>query len=341
MTLLAARIAALLLVLAAPAAGDPVPTVAAPPAASAERTAAAERTAGAAAAAPMFPVAVATPRPAVRPDAEEAPSCTGDGRVCIRPGSYLGDVCRAIEGAAAAAALDPGFFARLLWRESLFDANAVSPAGAQGIAQFMPGTAALRGLEDAFNPAEAIVASATYLAELEARFGNLGLAAAAYNAGEGGASRYLSGSSGLPGETRAYVLAITGWPARAWREAVEGGEVPAPDLSLDPERPFHEACLAKGRGWRGLSAPRPNLEPWAVVVAGQVTRAAAERRAAGLTSGSAAPLAGERIDYTRERLPGMRQARHFAQVGRGSRAEADALCAALRARGVSCIVRRN
>ena len=321
----ALRLAALLCALAAPLAGEP--------AAQSPLNEAGLQADG----------APAGPRPRPRPTAGDDAAgrfCTADGEVCIAPETFAADLCRAIEAAAGAVALDPGFFARLLWRESLFDPGAVSHAGAQGIAQFMPGTARLRGLADPFDPAQAIVASAVYLKELEGRFGNLGLAAAAYNAGEAGLARYLAGAGALPGETRAYVLAITGHPASAWRAAIEGGPRLAPDLALEPERPFAEACLARAQG-RGIPAFRPTLMPWAVVVAGQESREAAERRARVLGEGRGAPLAGERIDYTHERFPGMRVARHFAQVGRETRAEAEALCARLRAAGAGCIVRRN
>src|ERR1700730_1595281 len=78
------------------------------------------------------------------------------------------------------------FFTRLIWQESRFDPAAVSPAGAQGIAQFMPQTAAMRGLTNAFEPLQALRESASYLRELRLTFrGNLGLATAAYNAGPG------------------------------------------------------------------------------------------------------------------------------------------------------------
>lgn len=321
----ALRLAALLCVLAAPGAGE---------------RSAPDPPAGASVEADQAP---AGPRPRPRPaDGDEVPDrrCTRDGRLCIAAETYAADVCRTIEAAAAAAALDAGFFARLLWRESLFDAGAVSPAGAHGIAQFMPETARRRRLADPFNPAEAILASADYLKELERRFGNLGLAAAAYNAGENGVARYLAGSGELPGETRAYVLAITGHPAEAWRAALEGGPPPAPDLALDPERLFGEACLAKAQG-RGIPAFRSPLLPWGVIIAGQDSREAAERAARRLGRGHGGLLAGERIDYTHDRFPGMRQPRHFAQVGRQTRAEAEALCARLRATGAGCIVRRN
>jgi soluble lytic murein transglycosylase-like protein len=69
--------------------------------------------------------------------------------------------------------------------ESGFDPYAVSPAGAQGIAQFMPGTAAAYGLRDPFDPESAIEAQARLMSSLLRRFGSVRLALAAYNAGPG------------------------------------------------------------------------------------------------------------------------------------------------------------
>ena len=89
----------------------------------------------------------------------------------------------ALEQSAAENALPVEFFARVIWQESRFDARAVSPKGAEGIAQFMPATASWHGLADPFDPTESLRHSAAYLRELLNRFGNLGLAAAAYNAG--------------------------------------------------------------------------------------------------------------------------------------------------------------
>jgi hypothetical protein len=112
--------------------------------------------------------------------------------------------------------LPPAFLTRLLNQESTMFTLAVSRAGAMGIAQFMPGTAAARGLDDPFDPFKAIPAAARYLADLRRQFGNLGLAAAAYNAGAGRVSAWLRGSSDLPAETRDYVLRITGFSAEDW-----------------------------------------------------------------------------------------------------------------------------
>src|SRR3569833_2302598 len=111
----------------------------------------------------------------------ERPAGPGIERICIRSASYAEDVCRAIELFSAEHKLPPEYFARLIWRESLFQADAVSPKGAEGIAQFMPGTAMLRGLTNSFDVVQALDASSLYLSVLRDRFGNLGLAAAAYN----------------------------------------------------------------------------------------------------------------------------------------------------------------
>jgi soluble lytic murein transglycosylase-like protein len=127
-----------------------------------------------------------------------------------------------IEHTAAASGLPADFFLRLLKQESGLDHRAVSRAGAQGVAQFMPATAAERGLVDPFDPFEAIPKAAEFLREQRAAFGSLGLAAAAYNAGPQRIRNWLAGRSPLPQETRAYVVKITGRSAEDWRQ---GGDV--------------------------------------------------------------------------------------------------------------------
>ena len=119
------------------------------------------------------------------------------------------DICRALEQSAAENALPVEFFARVIWQESRFDVQAVSPKGAAGIAQFMPATASWHGLADPFDPVEALRHSAAYLRELLNRFGNLGLAAAAYNAGPARVSAWLTNHRALPAETHNYVALVT------------------------------------------------------------------------------------------------------------------------------------
>jgi hypothetical protein len=112
--------------------------------------------------------------------------------------------------AALEAGVNPQVFMRLVRAESGFRPNAVSPAGAQGLTQLMPGTA--RGLEEKYGldtatPYGNLLAGAYYLREQVARFGNVKLALAAYNAGPGAVEQY----GGVPpGETQRYVSKILG-----------------------------------------------------------------------------------------------------------------------------------
>jgi hypothetical protein len=145
--------------------------------------------------------------------AHAKPGAASTGKV--DPG--LQSVCRVVERAAEANGLPPAFLARILWQESRFHSAATSPKGAIGVAQFLPPTAAERGLADPRQPGPAIKAAAQFLADLSRRFGNLGLAAAAYNAGPGRVSKWLGGKSGLPAETRAYVEGATGRGADDWK----------------------------------------------------------------------------------------------------------------------------
>jgi hypothetical protein len=134
------------------------------------------------------------------------------------PASAMDDFCRALKEAAEANEIPVSFFARLIWQESNFRPDEVSHAGAQGVAQFMPATAVEVGLDDPFDPIKALSASARLLRKLRNDFGNLGLAAAAYNAGSGRIQKWLSRQNELPHETRDYVRIITGTNPEDWIE---------------------------------------------------------------------------------------------------------------------------
>ena len=129
----------------------------------------------------------------------------------------LEQLCNAVVVAAKAHELPLAFFANLIWQESRFNPHAVSRAGAEGIAQFMPATAARSGLADPFDPSQAIPASAQLLRQLKRQFGNWGLAAAAYNSGPKRVTDWLARRAELPRETRGYVSTITGFSAEQWR----------------------------------------------------------------------------------------------------------------------------
>jgi hypothetical protein len=128
-----------------------------------------------------------------------------------------------VDAAADSNGLPATFLTWVLWQESGFRTDVTSPAGAAGVAQFMPQTSAVHGLADPYDPGPAILQAARLLAELGRRFGNFGLAAAAYNAGAGRLSKWLHAQSGLPPETRLYVLAVTGHRVEEWRTASGSG----------------------------------------------------------------------------------------------------------------------
>jgi hypothetical protein len=255
-------------------------------------------------------------------------------------------VCELIEAAAAAHRLPVDFFTRLIWKESRFRSDAVSPKGAEGIAQFMPGTAAMRGPSDSFDPIEAIPASASYLATLAARFGNLGLAAAAYNAGEKRVGDWMAGGGRLPFETEDYVLSITGRPADDWLKAVPNviaGAAPLP-------KPAKGNCVAMaarlhkaGAGTETVSAiPKAPRAPWGVQIAGNfsLNRAMASYRALqkrfASILGDGPPMVLRSVMRSRGVAP-IFQLRVPAQ----SREAADTICQRLRAAGGACVVMKT
>lgn len=129
------------------------------------------------------------------------------------------EICDTLTRAAEANSLPAPFFIRLLFQESRFKPGVVSAAGALGIAQFMPETSASMGVQNPFDPLQAIPASARLLRDLFEQFGNLGLAAAAYNAGPKRIQDWLTKKASLPAETQGYVRTITGREAESWKKA--------------------------------------------------------------------------------------------------------------------------
>lgn len=109
-----------------------------------------------------------------------------------------------IQDAAKKHSLDGRLLEALVSVESSFNPTAVSKAGAKGLTQLMPGTAAALGVTDPFDPAQNLAGGAKYLSQMLKQFdGNTELALAAYNAGPGAVKRH----GGIPpfSETRSYV----------------------------------------------------------------------------------------------------------------------------------------
>jgi soluble lytic murein transglycosylase-like protein len=126
-----------------------------------------------------------------------------------------------IDAAAAKYSVDPALLRGLIRQESNFNAGATSPAGARGLTQLMPGTAAALGVDPAV-PAQAIEGGAKYLRQQLDRFGgDPAKALAAYNAGPGAVQRY----GGVPpyAETQNYVRKVMGYAAEYRQAAPASG----------------------------------------------------------------------------------------------------------------------
>ena len=283
--------------------------------------------------------------PAIAQSEWRAPPClysatTSTGSLCVRATSFNRDICAALAHFAGKNDLPPDFFARLIWTESRFRPDAVSPKGAEGIAQFIPSTARLRGLSNSFDALEALQKSAEYLDDLRDRFGNLGLAAAAYNAGEIGMRTFLKTGS-LPQETRNYVLDITAHPAEDWRN----NPPTAIDLRLDGQKSFEDACiaLADTRRLKPLEFEAEGIwAPWGAQLAGHFQKPVAVRLFQSVVRSLPAPLNKEKplIQKERNRAFGARP-RYTARIGRETRQEAEAVCREVRKCGGACIVFKN
>ena len=248
-------------------------------------------------------------------------------------------VCRTIERSAQTARLPVEFVTRIIWRESSFRPGVVSRAGAEGIAQFMPSTAQARGLADPFDPEQAIPKAARYLADLRQRFGNIGVAAAAYNAGETRVSNWLHGQGGLPNETRAYVRFVTGRSPEEWIGSGSSNAAGAP-VTIEAAEP--QSCLVVTaelrRGGGGGAVAAEIWAPWGVQLAGNFSKglalAAFDRARARY-----AAVVGDARPMIIGRLLRSRGTRPFYQVRlpAPSRAVAEQLCGRIQAAGGACV----
>jgi hypothetical protein len=258
-------------------------------------------------------------------------------------------MCLMIESAARANGLPLEFLARVIWQESRFQSDAVGPVTrsgqrAQGIAQFMPGTASERRLLDPFDPVQALPKSAEFLSELRSQFGNLGLAAAAYNAGPRRVQEWLAGTGPMPQETRNYVVAITGSTVDDWASAAK--------TSKPPDRAPNTSC----RELMAMLRRAPN--PFVTQLEQHVKLAAAKlwgvQLAAGFDRNKAlamyaramkrlSAVIGDQDPSLLSSVMRTRGSHMFYQVriGADTRPAADDLCNRIRRAGGACFVLRN
>jgi hypothetical protein len=303
----------------------------------------------------LSPAAADDPAPApaaggfARPSVEELAIPLQKPTEAARESDAREAMCLMIESAARAANLPLEFFARVIWQESRFQPDAVGPVTrsgqrAQGIAQFMPGTAGERRLLDPFDPVQALPKSAEFLDELRNQFGNLGLAAAAYNAGPRRVQEWLAGTGPMPQETRNYVSAITGSTVEEWKAAGSNGKMPV------------RAATSSCRELMALLRRAPN--PFVAGLEQHITLAAAKlwgvQLAAGFSRDKALAMYARAIKQLSAVIgnqdPSLlssvmrnRGTRAFYQVriGADTRPAADDLCNRIRNAGGACFVLKN
>lgn len=286
--------------------------------------------------------------PSTAPAGDSAPAAASKPATSGDAGARE-SMCLMIESAASAHGLPLEFFARVIWQESRFQPDAIGPVTrngqrAQGVAQFMPGTAIERRLLDPFDPVQALPKSAEFLAELRKQFGNLGLAAAAYNAGPRRVQDWLGGTGSLPLETRNYVYAVTGTSADDWAAAGTGDNV-KPRAAPSSCRELMALLTRAPNPFVAGLEQRVNIgadSPWGVQLAAGFSRDKAlamyARAIKRLNS-----VIGDRDPSILGSILRSRGTRTFYQVriGADTREAANELCGKIRHAGAACIVLRN
>jgi hypothetical protein len=266
------------------------------------------------------------------------------GQNPARTTSDSSSICMVAESAAAANGLPFEFFARVIWQESRFRSDAIGPATrsgqrAQGIAQFMPMTAAERLLPDPFDPVLALPKSAELLRDLRAQFGNLGLAAAAYNAGAQRVHDWLAGKRALPLQTQAYVRIVTGRSAQDWARP----ERPPLTLTIPREMSCAETAklVAKPQSPAATAQPKP-ASPWVVQLFGDRSEVRALTLYRQLQKKHEALLRIYEPVIIRTTLrAGAPPIWTRVRIESNNRQTAETLCSTLRATGDDCLVQRN
>jgi hypothetical protein len=202
-------------------------------------------------------------------------------------------------------------------------------------------TAAERFLHDPFDPVEALPKSAEFLRELRAQFGNLGLAAAAYNAGPQRVRDWLAGKRTLPSETQIYVRNVTGRSAQEWARPDQKSLTLTTATETSCAQIQTAKLVAKPQFPSAVVQPKP-MSDWGVQLVGdrsEITALAVYRQ---LQKKHEAILGGYEPVVIRTTVK-MSSAPIWnrVRIGADSREAAQALCSRLRAVGENCLVQHN
>jgi hypothetical protein len=260
----------------------------------------------------------------------------------------IASICQMIKSAASANDLPADFFLRVIWQESRFKSDAIGPvtrsgARASGIAQFMPATAAERELTSPFDPAQALPKAAEFLRELRAEFGNIGLAAAAYNAGPQRVRDWLAGKRNLPSQTRAYVQIVTGRNAGQWVrwEPMQTTDVKMKDVSCIEMPRAPSIAHRENEVSPATELNRKNPMPeWVVQLIGDESENRALARYAQLKKKHPDILGGVEPIVSHTGLS-LATAWNRVRIVADTRQAAESLCTRLQSSGEYCMVQRN
>jgi hypothetical protein len=193
----------------------------------------------------------------------------------------------------------------------------------------MPGTARWRGLSDPLEPTEALNESARWLRELNDQFGNLGLAAAAYNAGPRRVMDWIEGHGRLPKETRAYVRIITGRSAEEW-------------IGTSSELPRIERPPAPAGAKDHSAVVNNHIAPWGIQLISDGSESKALSEYEQLQKRYHSILSDKEPTIIKKHLGGRGPSTwYFIRVAESSRKRAMQLCEKLSSAGGDCLVTRN
>jgi hypothetical protein len=223
---------------------------------------------------------------------------------------FASKICVAAELEAKANNIDPAFFARLLWRESLFDPNVVSYKGA-------------------------------FLSDLRSQFGNLGLAAAAYNAGEQRVLNWQNGKGSMPLETQDYVAFVTGKDVEEWKVSTASFPIPA----IGKGEKFLDDCTSLASRKIKLSEPgiaSAPRKPWGALIAANFSERTALSMYQRLKLRFPKLIAERQPMITRKKNLSRGTRRIvLVMLGEATAKDAQATCQSLNAVGAPCVVRKN
>jgi Transglycosylase SLT domain/SPOR domain len=203
----------------------------------------------------------------------------------------------------------------------------------------MPVTAAERLLHDPFDPVQALPKSAEFLRELRAQFGNLGLAAAAYNAGPQRVRDWLAGKRTLPSGTQTYVRNVTGRSAQEWARP----DQKALTLTIPSEMSCAQIQTAKlvAKPPTPAVVPKP-MSDWGVQLVGDRSEIKALMVYRQLQKKHEAILGGYEPVVIRTTVKvSAAPIWNRVRIDADSREAAQMLCSRLRSVGENCLVQRN